>query len=51
MKAGIKAIYASQYLRTKQTAEPLAKQLGITSDVIEVRMSATNPREIFQAVL
>jgi len=46
VKAGIKAIYTSQYLRTKQTAEPLAKQLGITSDVVEVRMSASNPREI-----
>src|ERR1044071_2972996 len=28
---GIKAIYTSQFLRTKQTAEPLAKQLGITA--------------------
>jgi phosphohistidine phosphatase SixA len=46
MKAGIKAIYTSQYLRTKQTAEPLAKQLGITSDVVEVKMNPSNPREI-----
>jgi phosphohistidine phosphatase SixA len=47
-KAGIKAIYTSQYLRTKQTAEPLAKILGITSTVIRIRMDATNPRELSQ---
>jgi phosphohistidine phosphatase SixA len=45
-KAGIKAIYTSQYLRTKQTAEPLAKQLGIVSAAIPVKMSATNRREL-----
>lgn len=45
-KAGIKTIYTSQYLRTKQTAEPLARQLGITSTVVPVKMSATNPREL-----
>ena len=26
----IKAIYTSQFLRTKHTGEPLAKQLGLT---------------------
>lgn len=45
-KARIKAIYASQYLRTKQTAEPLAQQLGIAVTVIPVKMSASNPREL-----
>lgn len=45
-KAGIKSIYTSQYLRTKQTAEPLAKQLGIASTVIPVKMSATNSKEL-----
>lgn len=45
-KAGIKAIYTSQFLRTKQTAEPLAKQLGIASTIIPVKMSATNRREL-----
>jgi broad specificity phosphatase PhoE len=45
-KAGIKAIYTSQYQRTKLTAEPLARQLGIASTEIPVKMSATNPREI-----
>src|SRR6185503_20706963 len=28
--AGIKAIFTSQYTRTKQTAEPLATKLGLT---------------------
>jgi broad specificity phosphatase PhoE len=45
-KAGIKTIYTSQYLRTKQTAEPLAKRLGIAPTVIPVKMSAMNQREL-----
>jgi 2,3-bisphosphoglycerate-dependent phosphoglycerate mutase len=44
--AGIKAIYTSQYLRTKQTIEPLAAQLGITATPITLKMSASNPREV-----
>ena len=50
-KAGIKSIYTSQFLRTKQTAEPLARDLGIESSVIRIRMSASNPREISQDTL
>ncbi len=49
--ARIKTIYTSQYLRTKQTAEPLAKQLGIAVTIIPVKMSATNPRELSQEYL
>lgn len=45
-KASIKTIYASQYLRTKQTAEPLAQQSGVTVTVVPVKMSAANPREL-----
>ncbi|HEX8183124.1 MAG TPA: phosphoglycerate mutase family protein, partial [Blastocatellia bacterium] len=45
-QAGIKAIYTSQFLRTKQTAEPLAKSLGITPALIPVKMSPSNPREV-----
>lgn len=48
VKAGIKAIYTSQFLRTRQTAEPLAKQLGVASTTIEIKMSASNPREVSQ---
>ena len=44
-KAGIKTIYISQYLRTKQTAEPLARLLGIAPTVIPVRMGE-NPRQL-----
>jgi phosphohistidine phosphatase SixA len=44
--AGIKAIYTSQYLRTKQTAEPLAAQLGLTITPMPLKMSASNPREV-----
>lgn len=47
-KAGIKAIYTSQFLRTKQTAEPLAKQLGIVIIAVPIKMSGSNPREISQ---
>jgi 2,3-bisphosphoglycerate-dependent phosphoglycerate mutase len=45
-RAGITAIYTSQYLRTKQTAEPLATQLGITPTVMTLTPNPTNPREI-----
>lgn len=45
-QSGIKAIYTSQYLRTRATAEPLAKQLGIASVAIPLKLSASNPREV-----
>jgi phosphohistidine phosphatase SixA len=48
LKAGIKAIYTSQFLRTKQTAEPLAKHLGIASVALPLKMSVTNPRVVSQ---
>jgi phosphohistidine phosphatase SixA len=44
--AGVKAIYTSQYLRTKQTAEPLSKQLGLPITAISLKMSPSNPREV-----
>lgn len=46
--AGIKAIYTSQFARTKQTAEALAKQLGIASTPITLKTSPTNARQIAQ---
>lgn len=45
-KSGVKAIYTSQFDRTIQTAEPLAKQLGITVTPLTIKSSQTNPREI-----
>ena len=45
-KAGIKAIYASQYLRTKHTAEPLAQRLGIPSTIIPIKMDTMSPNVI-----
>lgn len=43
-KSGIKTVITSQYLRTKATAEPLAKQLGIASVAVSLKMTAANPR-------
>ena len=45
-KSGIKTIVTSQFLRTKATAEPLAKQLGIASVPMTLKMSPSNPRQV-----
>ncbi|MFN0108655.1 MAG: SixA phosphatase family protein [Blastocatellia bacterium] len=45
-KAGITTISSSQFLRTKHTAEPLAKQLGVTNTVIPVKMDTMNVRQL-----
>ena len=47
--AGIKAAYTSQFLRTRATAEPLAKRLGVEPVVLPIEMSATNPNQISEA--
>lgn len=44
--AGIKAIYTSQFARTKLTAEPLAKQSGITPTALSLKLNPSNPRQI-----
>jgi phosphohistidine phosphatase SixA len=44
--AGIKAIYTSQFARTKITAEPLATKLGVTVTSISLKSNPTNPRLI-----
>jgi len=44
--AGIKAIFTSQYTRTKQTAEPLATKLGLTVTPFTLKPNPSNPRQI-----
>ena len=44
--AGIKAIFTSQFTRTKQTAEPLATKLGITATPFTLKSNPSNPRQI-----
>ena len=44
--SGIKAIYTSQFTRTKLTAEPLATKLGLTATQISLKSNPTNPRLI-----
>lgn len=50
-KSGIKAIYTTKYLRTRQTAEPLAKHLGLTSIAMPIKMDGSNPPKISQQSL
>ncbi len=45
-KSGVKAIYTSQFLRTKATGEPLAKLVGFAGVPITLKLSASNPREV-----
>ncbi|HKS28809.1 MAG TPA: phosphoglycerate mutase family protein, partial [Pyrinomonadaceae bacterium] len=44
--AGVKAVYTSQFARTRLTAEPLAKQLGVTIAPITLKSKPSNPREV-----
>jgi phosphohistidine phosphatase SixA len=44
--AGVKAIFTSQYARTKQTAEPLATKLGLTVTPFTLKTNPANPRQI-----
>jgi len=45
-KAGVKAIYTSQFQRAVQTAEPLAKLLGIPVTPQTMTSNPSNPREV-----
>ena len=45
-KAGIKTIFTSQFQRTKQTAEPLARQSQLTATIVPVAMNTMNAREL-----
>jgi 2,3-bisphosphoglycerate-dependent phosphoglycerate mutase len=44
--AGVKAVYTSQFLRAKQTAELLAKQAGVAVTPLTIQSKKSNPREV-----
>ena len=44
--AGVKAVYTSQFARTKQTAEPLAKLLGVPVNAVALSVKTDKPREV-----
>lgn len=44
--AGIKAIFTSQFTRTKLTAQPLANKLSITPTALTLKVNPSNPRQI-----
>lgn len=44
--SGIKTIITSQFLRAKQTAEPLAKKLGLSVTPMAIAMSPANPQQV-----
>jgi len=44
--AGVKAIYTSQFVRTKQTAEPLAAKNGLSAIVLTLKTNPANLRLI-----
>ena len=47
--AGIKAIFVTQYKRTRQTAEPLAAALGIQPTVVQARELPQLPEKLKSA--
>lgn len=51
VKSDVKGIYTSQFLRTRQTAEPLANRLGIEATAVPLSMKPNNPREISEESL
>lgn len=44
--AGVKAIFTSQYGRTQQTAEPIARRLGVSPTAVPLAVKTSNPREV-----
>ena len=45
-KAGIKAIFTSQFQRTKETARPLAQALRITPTVVPIQVDPSDPNKV-----
>lgn len=50
-RSGVKVIYTSQYLRTRQTAEPLARQLGINVSTVPLSADPANPQRVSEQSL
>ena len=44
--AGVRAVFTSQFQRTQQTAEPLAKRLGVAASAVPLAVKTSNPREV-----
>ncbi|HLM58396.1 MAG TPA: phosphoglycerate mutase family protein [Pyrinomonadaceae bacterium] len=44
--SGVKTVYTSQFLRTAQTAEAVAKRLGVASAAVPLGPNPSNPREV-----
>jgi phosphohistidine phosphatase SixA len=44
--AGVKAVYTSQFARTRQTGEPLAKLLGVPLSAVALGVKPDRPREV-----
>ena len=44
--ANVKTIITSQFLRTKATAEPIAKKLNVAATSISLSLNPSNPRQI-----
>jgi phosphohistidine phosphatase SixA len=44
--AGVKAVYTSQFARTRQTGEPLAKLLGVPLSAVPLGVKPDRPREV-----
>src|ERR1044072_9453780 len=47
-KAGVNTIITSQFLRTKQTAEPLAETLGLTLNAIPIAADPADRNKVSQ---
>jgi phosphohistidine phosphatase SixA len=44
--ANVRAVFTSQFRRTRLTAEPLAKRLGLTPAAVPLAVKTSNPREV-----
>jgi hypothetical protein len=45
-KAGIKAIFTSQFVRTRETARPLAEAIGVAPTVVPIELDPSDPNKV-----